>query len=165
KQEQAAGSIEDSWRQSENHVQGYRSRGNPRDNGRDFDPQVQSSSADNPSAAFNGLPGAYVKWFLKELGPQGLYNMLASFDNKRAYARCTFAYTAGPGQDILLFTGTTKGTIVPPRGKTTFGWDPIFQPEDYSLTYAEMTSEEKNSVSHRYKALAQLQEYLESVNQ
>ncbi|PVV04338.1 hypothetical protein BB560_001165 [Smittium megazygosporum] len=115
--------------------------------------------------AFNGLPGAYVKWFLKELGPQGLYNMLASFDNKRAYARCTFAYTAGPGQDILLFTGTTKGTIVPPRGKTTFGWDPIFQPEDYSLTYAEMSSEEKNSVSHRYKALAQLQEYLESANQ
>ncbi|KAL0433060.1 UNVERIFIED_CONTAM: Inosine triphosphate pyrophosphatase [Sesamum latifolium] len=45
--------------------------------------------------------------------------------------------------------------IVPPRGPNDFGWDPIFQPDGYDKTYAEMAKEEKNKISHRYRALAQ----------
>ena len=51
-------------------------------------------------------------------------------------------------------------SIVAARGPPDFGWDPIFQPQGFSLTYAEMESEVKNSISHRYKALCALRDYL-----
>ncbi|KAB5573168.1 hypothetical protein DKX38_000362 [Salix brachista] len=46
-----------------------------------------------------------------------------------------------------------KGKIVPARGPDDFGWDPIFQPDGYEQTYAEMPKDEKNKISHRSKAL------------
>ena len=52
-----------------------------------------------------------------------------------------------------------QGRIVPPRGPPNFGWDPIFQPEGFDDTYAEMDSAIKNTISHRYKALAALREH------
>ncbi len=42
---------------------------------------------------------------------------------------------------------------MPPRGDNKFGWDPIFEPEGYNLTFAEMEKEEKNKISHRYRAI------------
>ena len=45
--------------------------------------------------AYGGLPGPYIKWFLKNLGHDGLNRMLAGFDDKTAYAQCIFAYTSG----------------------------------------------------------------------
>ena len=53
-----------------------------------------------------------------------------------------------------------QGTIVPARGPPDFGWDPIFQPQGFQLTYAEMESTVKNTISHRYKALAALRDHL-----
>ena len=47
------------------------------------------------------------------------------------------------------------------RGPANFGWDPIFQPDGHSLTYAEMEPAVKNSISHRYKALHALQRFLD----
>ena len=52
------------------------------------------------------------------------------------------------------------GRIVPARGPADFGWDPVFEPEGYATTYAEMDKAEKNKISHRYRALAKLQEHL-----
>ena len=49
---------------------------------------------------------------------------------------------------------------MPARGPPDFGWDPIFQPEGFQLTYAEMESGVKNTISHRYKALCALRDYL-----
>ncbi|KAA3454741.1 inosine triphosphate pyrophosphatase [Gossypium australe] len=46
-----------------------------------------------------------------------------------------------------------NGKIVPARGPNDFGWDPIFQPDGYDQTYAEMPKEEKNKISHRSRAL------------
>lgn len=54
-----------------------------------------------------------------------------------------------------------QGLIVQARGPAHFGWDPIFQPEGYSLTYAEMSPAVKNSISHRYKAINALQCFLQ----
>uniref|UniRef100_A0A803MU83 Inosine triphosphate pyrophosphatase n=1 Tax=Chenopodium quinoa TaxID=63459 RepID=A0A803MU83_CHEQI len=48
----------------------------------------------------------------------------------------------------------TQGKIVQARGPNDFGWDPVFQPDGYEQTYAEMPKEEKNKISHRYRALA-----------
>lgn len=57
-----------------------------------------------------------------------------------------------------------QGDIVPARGPNHFGWDPVFQPKGWEKTYAEMTKEEKNSLSHRYKALDKLRSWLESLS-
>jgi inosine triphosphate pyrophosphatase len=47
-----------------------------------------------------------------------------------------------------------------PRGETKFGWDPIFEVGGTGKTYGEMDNEEKNKLSHRYKALVKLRDYL-----
>ncbi|KAJ1918209.1 acetyl-coenzyme A synthetase 2 [Mycoemilia scoparia] len=94
-----------------------------------------------------------------------LYNMLCGFEDKSGYALCTFAYCSGPGHDPILFEGKTHGTIVPPRGPTTFGWDPVFQPDGHTQTYAEMEPSLKNTLSHRYKALSAFKEFLDKSKQ
>ncbi|KAA1466660.1 Ham1-like protein, partial [Dentipellis sp. KUC8613] len=113
--------------------------------------------------ALNGLPGPYIKYFLKELGHKGLNNLLVGFDTKEAWALCTFAYCAGPGSEPILFEGRTDGTIVPARGPPVFGWDAVFEPENTGKTYAEMEPEQKNKLSHRYRALDKLRTYLRSI--
>ena len=45
-----------------------------------------------------------------------------------------------------------QGKIVPARGPTDFGWDPVFQPDGFEQTYAEMDKAVKNTISHRYAA-------------
>lgn len=57
----------------------------------------------------------------------GLNKMLVGFEDKSATAICTFAYSAGPGSEPILFEGKTEGKIVPARGPKNFGWDPIFE--------------------------------------
>ena len=53
-----------------------------------------------------------------------------------------------------------QGFIVPPRGPTAFGWDPVFQPAGFAQTYAEMDKALKNSISHRYRSLVAMQDHL-----
>ncbi|XP_020517939.1 inosine triphosphate pyrophosphatase isoform X2 [Amborella trichopoda] len=103
--------------------------------------------------ALNGLPGPYIKWFLQKIGHEGLNNLLKAYDDKSAHALCIFSLALGPNTDPVTFFGKTEGKIVPARGPPDFGWDPIFQPDGYEQTYAEMLKEEKNRISHRSKAL------------
>ncbi|KAH9442693.1 hypothetical protein MJO28_004878 [Puccinia striiformis f. sp. tritici] len=112
--------------------------------------------------AMGDLPGPYIKWFLEKLGLDGLNTMLEGFKNKEATALCTFAYCE-PDKDPILFEGATQGTIVPPRGPTNFGWDPIFEVVGTGLTYAEMSSEQKNGLSHRSKALDKLRRHFSNL--
>ncbi|KAI8851802.1 putative inosine triphosphate pyrophosphatase [Chytridium lagenaria] len=118
--------------------------------------------------ALGGLPGPYIKWFLDTLGHEGLNRMVDGFEGKSdmegkdvraAYALCTFGYCPGKGQDVVIFEGKTDGRIVRPRGPNTFGWDPIFQPNGFDKTYAEIDKDVKNQISHRAKALAKVREY------
>ncbi|GFS22466.1 inosine triphosphate pyrophosphatase [Elysia marginata] len=111
--------------------------------------------------ALGGMPGQYVKWFLKSIGPSGLHRMLHGFEDKSGYAQCLFGYSSGEeGSKVHLFDGRCPGKIVEPRGSTEFGWDPIFEPDGYDQTYAEMTPELKNSISHRSRAIAALRDFL-----
>jgi len=113
-------------------------------------------------AAMNGLPGPYIKFFLRDLGHDGLNHMLDGFSTRAAWALCTFAYSAGPGSEPVLFEGRTDGKIVPARGPARFGWDPVFEAEDTGLTYAEMEATQKNIISHRGRALQKLRDYLQA---
>lgn len=112
--------------------------------------------------AMKGLPGPYIKWFLDKLGPEGLSRMLAGYDDKSASALCTFALAfSDEEKDCLLFVGEVRGTLVSPRGGEGFGWDSVFQPKDADgKTYAEMTAEEKNAISHRGRGLQKLKEWI-----
>jgi Ham1 family len=65
----------------------------------------------------------------------GLNRMLDGFPTRAAWALCTFAYSAGPGAEPILFEGRTEGKIVPARGPSKFGWDPVFEVQDTGLTY------------------------------
>jgi inosine triphosphate pyrophosphatase len=58
---------------------------------------------------------------MKSLGHTGLNNLLAAYEDKSAQAVCTFAYSAGPGHEPILFQGITDGKIVPARGPGDFG--------------------------------------------
>ena len=107
----------------------------------------------------------YNAHFLPLLYDSGLHKMLAGFEDKSAYALCTFAYSTGNPEDkVQLYQGRTEGTIVEPRGPRTFGWDPCFQPTGYTETYAEMEKDLKNSISHRGRALEALRKgFMEKV--
>ena len=58
-------------------------------------------------------------------------------------------FVAGPETEPKIFVGRTPGQIVQPRGQTTFGWDPVFLPDGYDQTYAELDKAVKNKISHR----------------
>jgi len=131
--------------------------------------------------ALGGMPGPYIKWFMDSCGCDGLVKMLNGFDNRRAFAQCSIAFSPGPGSEPCIFTGRTTGNIVTKYCEETaakmggFGWDAIFVPgSDISdsttacddgipntLTFAEMSTEAKNAVSHRGRALRQFSVFLQ----
>ena len=105
--------------------------------------------------AWNGLPGALVKWFEIGVGCHGLLKMLEGFDNREAFAVCVAAVF--DGQEMLLAKGERKGEIARSmRGENGFGWDVIFIPEHHEKTYAEMSFNKKNAISHRRRAFEKL---------
>ena len=115
--------------------------------------------------ALNGLPGVYIKWFLDSCGLDGLNDMIAFSDDKSGYAQTIVAYCEGPGKEVRTFEGRTHGKIVRPRGSLDFGWDPLFEPhEGGQLTYAEMSGEQKDAISHRKRAFVKLREHFEKAN-
>ena len=103
----------------------------------------------------------YIKWFLDNCGHAGLNKMLDGFDDRSAYAQTIVAYTTGPGKEVHVFDGRTNGKIVAARGPTDFGWDPVFEPnEGEGKTYAEMTKEFKNRISHRGRSFEKFKAFL-----
>jgi inosine triphosphate pyrophosphatase len=110
--------------------------------------------------ALGGLPGVYIKWFLEKTGHDGLNNLLAAYSDKTAYAQCIFSYSQGPEFTPVTFVGRTHGRIVTARGPSNFGWDPVFLPDGFEETYAEMGPATKNKISHRFRALELLREHL-----
>jgi len=105
--------------------------------------------------AWNGLPGALIKWFLESLGASGICRLLQGETNRKAKAITVFAYCDGTGE--YIFPGIVQGAITEtPRGSSGFGWDVIFQPQGSTRTFAEMTPEEKDQCSMRRIALERL---------
>ncbi len=106
--------------------------------------------------AWGGLPGALIKWFDKTIGYNNLCGLLQ--ENRKARAETVISYFNGT--DYLSFKGETLGSIsLSPMGTTNFGWDPIFIPDGFSKTFAQMTAEEKNKISMRKIALKKFRDF------
>ena len=107
-------------------------------------------------SALGGFPGQLVKWLLAAAGAEAIPRLLAAFDDRRAVARAALAYADDRG--LLVVHGSVPGSIVFPKGEGGFGWDPVFRPEGETLTFAEMTPEGKDALSHRARAFTALRE-------
>jgi XTP/dITP diphosphohydrolase len=114
-------------------------------------------------AALDGAPGVYsARW----AGPEKDFALAmrkveerleaAGGEDRSAWFTCALA-VAWPGGPAVVVEGRIDGVIVfPGRGDRGFGYDPIFQPSGASLTFGEMDPAEKDAMSHRARAFAQL---------
>lgn len=110
------------------------------------------------------FPGPYVRWLLEAAGGKGLAAIAYALNNRAARAQCCVGYWNG--KEVQTFLGETQGEIlVQPRGERHFGWDAWFQPRGTKKTFAEMTDEEKDGVSHRGHAYRKLAEALRKEGQ
>ena len=109
--------------------------------------------------ALGNFPGPYVRWLLEAAGGKGLAAIAYALNNRAAKAQCCVGYWNG--RDVKTYLGEVAGEIlVQPRGARHFGWDAWFQPRDSKKTFAEMTDDEKDSLSHRGRAYRMLAEDL-----
>ena len=112
-------------------------------------------------SSLNGLPGPLIKWFLKSLGNEGIYDIVKKTGNFDAEGKVTLGY-AKDEKNIHYFEGKQNGKIVSPDFKTNFGWDPIFQPEGSNKSFAELREENPDFLSIRKIAFGKLKEFLEN---
>jgi non-canonical purine NTP pyrophosphatase (RdgB/HAM1 family) len=109
--------------------------------------------------ALGNFPGPYVRWLLEAAGGRGLAAIAYALNDRAAKAQCCVGYWNGARS--YVFIGETAGEIlVKPRGERHFGWDAWFQPKSSEKTFAEMSAEEKDAVSHRGRAYRKLAEHL-----
>ena len=109
--------------------------------------------------AIGGLPGPLVRFFLESLTLQQIFDLTAK-GGQQAKATCLLGLGLNQSKEIMQFEGETLGQMVEPTGAEGFGWDPLFLAEGASKTYAELSLEEKNKISHRAKAVAKLREWI-----
>lgn len=123
----------------------------------------------------DGFPGLYSARFAEEMGGyenamSELYSRMKDREDKKnkdisASFTTVIAFVSKDG-DINTFTGICNGYVSPsPRGVEGFGYDPMFIPNGYGATFAEMGSEEKNLISHRSVAISKFVEYLEKLKE
>lgn len=112
--------------------------------------------------ALGKLPGPFIKWFLDELGNEGLCSLLDKYPTRDATA--IVLYCLYDGENYHLFEGVTEGRIAKkPKGEEDFGWNPIFIPNGQNKTWAEMDSKEREITSARYKATKKLKNYVKTL--
>lgn len=122
--------------------------------------------------ALNGAPGVFSARYAGGNGHDSEANMtkllknLEGTDNRKARFRTAISLILKPEStedtpQTLLFEGIVNGEIIRERrGGEGFGYDPIFQPEGYRLTFAELGNDIKNGISHRARAVEKLAAYL-----
>jgi len=112
--------------------------------------------------ALGGAPGVFSARYSgggSEANMEKLLHNLTEKNERGAQFRTVIALLVG--EETHLFEGIVRGTIIHERrGEGGFGYDPIFVPEGYDLTFAQLGSDVKNRISHRAKAVEKLAEYL-----
>ena len=115
--------------------------------------------------ALDGAPGVFSARYAGEHGDSeaNMTKLLRELEgvSDRSARFVTAIALVRKGHDDEVFYGKVEGQITAERsGKDGFGYDPIFRPEGYTITFAEMALSEKNKISHRGKAVAQLVDFL-----
>lgn len=114
--------------------------------------------------ALGGAPGVFSARYAgeaknAEANMNKLLEELKFSENRKAQFKTVIALVFQAKQE--LFTGICKGSITRTKqGEKGFGYDPIFKPENYGTTFAQMPLNEKNKLSHRGKAIKKLLRYL-----
>ena len=109
--------------------------------------------------ALGGAPGVYSARYAGGHGDYAennayLLKNLEGESDRFAEFVCTLACVFPDGREDIVVEGRTQGVILESeRGSEGFGYDPLFYYEPLGKTYAELSSEEKNSISHRFKAI------------
>ena len=116
--------------------------------------------------ALNGEPGIYSARYagdgIDEHNNELLLSNLKGKENRNAKFVCCMVYYDPKTQEILTADGETKGYILEsPSGKNGFGYDPIFHSYDLDMCLGVASEEQKNTISHRYRALKKIKELLE----
>ena len=84
------------------------------------------------------------------------------FERRAAFFECAIALSSPLGEIVKVFEGTCAGYIAfEPKGSNGFGYDPLFIKHGYDKSFAELTLDVKQKISHRHKALEKLKIYLE----
>ena len=118
--------------------------------------------------ALGGKPGVFSARYAGEHGNDAknrehLLKNLQGIEDRSAYFECAMALVI-PNQPPVTVSGRTYGKILEAEcGAGGFGYDPIFFSDDLQKSFGEATSQEKNGVSHRFRALMQLRELLKEV--
>ena len=108
----------------------------------------------------DGLPGPFVKFFLKTLGAEKTVQLVKG--SRRT--KVTDAVAIYNGKTLKIFKGSVWGKVIPKaRGTQGFGFDFVFVPDGYNKTWSEMPTSVKNKISHRALALRKLKKYLTSL--
>lgn len=123
--------------------------------------------------ALGNRPGLYSARYLGEDTPYAIRNRellkeLAhgSSENRAARFVCSVAIADSEGRVLSVTSGTCSGRIAEsPRGTGGFGYDPIFIPDGFDLTFAELSAAVKNEISHRARALKDAREFLRCLTQ
>ncbi len=118
--------------------------------------------------ALGGEPGVYSARYAGGVGHDSEANMakllakLGDNPNRKARFRTVISLISdGDSPHMELFEGAVEGKIIHERkGAEGFGYDPIFQPDGYDKTFAELGNDIKNTISHRARAVRKLTEYL-----
>ena len=117
--------------------------------------------------ALNGFPGPYAAYVYRTIGNKGLLQLMNKKENREAKFKSVIAYLSKELERPTCFHGEVAGKITMKEKReehsSGFGFDPIFCPSDYDRTFAEMSMAEKNTLSHRAKALRKFAQWYRSL--
>ena len=103
-----------------------------------------------------GFPGVYSRYVYDTIGLQGILKQMENLEDRQASFKCVLGLLLEDGT-THKFVGECKGRIIHEmRGDGGFGYDPIFIPDGFDRTFAELPPEEKNEISHRGRAMQNL---------
>lgn len=109
--------------------------------------------------AMGQLPGTFIKWFIEEMGHEGLRKLADGLEHREAIGRVSYGFY--DGRELRFFDGKMRGSISrETRGNGGFGFDPIFVNEGSQLTRAELPEAEYVKTSYRTEAIQKLQKFL-----